>query len=181
MRYCHLCNMDTHNLKDCMSPTIYHFELECNQYYLQLQKHNPSKIIPTMTNWLLNHYIMNQQFIYYFAIIRCKLPTNIQFSNHSGIISSIIQYFTNCYSTEIIYKNIPNSSVNTTKDTDKNTFSCCICLDNNIPISQMILLTCNHSFCSTCITTYFAKNEHKENTVKTCFLCRSPLFIQYET
>lgn len=55
-------------------------------------------------------------------------------------------------------------------------FDCPVCLDENIPRSKRVTISCNHNFCMDC-TVKLLKSCYERRTNTTCPMCRYSCFL----
>ena len=67
--------------------------------------------------------------------------------------------------------NVVMKTVDLTEEQTEQCFECAICMEDQCPILDQVVLGCNHSFCNNCVSVILTNSQDKK-TYPCCALCR---------
>ena len=198
-RCCSFCGNSDHNIRYCDSPSIGHIERSIAQGYytiVQLGPNNKEYFINRVVNWFsfkdirvlavtsglarASGYNKLQYAEVIYTLYR-QASNNILIDEITWSIDrtrtpSVLDTFANIASTiettETIKKyNIIPVFASENINIETINCECCICLDNEVNMNNIVKLNCMHQFCCNCVVTTIKKhnNMYKEPS---CALCR---------
>jgi hypothetical protein len=194
-RCCSFCGNADHDIRYCDSPSIGHIEYAISQGYHTIV-HFGMNDKEYFINWVVNRFLFKDIRVvavtsglarasgynkYQYAEVIYTLYS--QASNNiltDGITWSIdrtgLDAFADIASTiETIKKyNITPVITNEQINLEQINCECCICLDNEVNMNNIVKLNCSHQFCCNCVVSAIKKhnNMYKEPS---CALCRETI------